>query len=137
MLIVALRSKWIARALAATVLLAAAQVSGSDHLNPAAPDTGGYQGNVHLVLKDAFQPSVEVRAFAEPSFRPEFAVGVNAAGGRYAIFFLQPSRQIWGYTVLKLMKQGQIRSDKAADDIKRLETKLSADPKTLPVQKCE
>lgn len=126
-----------------TSTLWAAQASASDHLTPYASTLSDYQSLVRAVFKDAFDPSVRVRAIVEPSFQPEFVVGIHEQAKQFKIFFLQPSRQLWGYTTLQMLKDGEIRvqnsdgSPGTQDEIKRLQTKLPPDPKMLTLERCE
>lgn len=121
----------------------AAQASASDHLTPSASSLEDYQALVRTVLRDAFDPSVRVRAIAEPSFQPEFVVGIREQANQFEIFFIQPSRQLWGYTTLQMLKTGEIRVQKAdgspgtQEAIARLQAKLPPDPKTLTLERCE
>lgn len=76
-------------ALAATAL-STAPVLALDHLVPEQGGFESYRATERAVMKAAFDPSVRIRAVAEPSFRPEFAVGVREQAGGFKIFFLQP-----------------------------------------------
>lgn len=109
-----------------------------------------YEADVRRVLGDAFGPGVRLRAIVQPSFQVEYAVGLRQNGGRYEIFSLQPSRSVWEYQQLAMYRAGQagvslvenlgdpdaeIR-DGTADEIRRLQDGLPADPRDLPLSRC-
>lgn len=136
------RLAYLGLALAATALPAAPGLA-SDHLVPEHAGLESYRATEQAVLKAAFDPSVRVRAVAEPSFSLEFAVGVREQTDGFKIFFLQPSRQLWNYTTLQMMKDGRIRvykpdgSPGTQEAIERQKARLPADPKMLPMSRCE
>ena len=113
-----------------------------EYLEPEDANFADYQSAVRAVLKDAFEPNVRARAIAEPSFFPEFAVGVKEDPGRYSVFYLEPSEQVWQYTTIELMKKGQIVVQKpdgtsgTADEITRLEKSLPPKPTDVKVERC-
>lgn len=113
-----------------------------EYLEPEQSHLTGYQSSVKTVLREAYGPNVRARAIAEPSFLPEFAVGVKEEAGKYSVFYLEPSMQVWQYTTLEMMKNGQIVRTKpdgtpgTADAIARLEASLPPKPTDLRVQRC-
>jgi hypothetical protein len=118
-----------------------AAIAGS-YLEPEDSGLTGYESSVKTVLKEAYEPNVRARAIAEPSFLPEFAVGVKESAGKYSVFFLEPSAQVWQYTTLEMMKKGEIVRTKpdgtpgTAEAIARLEGSLPPKPTDLRVQRC-
>jgi hypothetical protein len=123
-------------------LYATAALAG-EHLEPERSDFASYDSTVATVLKSAFERDVRARAVVEPSFQSEFAVGVKEESGAFRVFFLQPSAQVWQYTLLQMMKKRQVTSttpdhvDNTAREIARIEASLPADPKDLKVEQCE
>ncbi|HEV2653240.1 MAG TPA: hypothetical protein VGU69_18395 [Rhizomicrobium sp.] len=82
-------------AFAAAAVLLATPAFGGDTLEPAHGTVEGYEPAVTGVLKAAFGPEVVVRAIVEPSFEPEYAVGIEKHGDEYRIFGLTASEQVW------------------------------------------
>jgi hypothetical protein len=104
---------------------------------------GDYEAQVARVLKGAFASDVRLRAIFEPSFSPEFAVGLKGGAAKPAIFVLEPARQVWDYSVLEMMKSGQIAvttfdgKPGTAEAIRRIEKDLPPKPDMLMVSRCE
>ncbi len=81
------------------VLVAAGVVCSSpawgDRLEPAAEMVEGYESGVTGVLKDAFTADLDSLAIIEPSFQPEFAVGLRVKDGKYRVFYLVAKEEAW------------------------------------------
>src|SRR5690348_4317335 len=67
----------------------------ADRLTPAAEMVEGYETGVTGVLKDAFTPDLDSLAIIEPSFQPEFAVGLRVKDGKYRVFCLVAKEAAW------------------------------------------
>ncbi|HUO89203.1 MAG TPA: hypothetical protein VMU08_08510 [Rhizomicrobium sp.] len=67
----------------------------ADHLAPSEEVVAGYEAAVSHVLSRAFAPDVDVIAFVEPAFAPEFAVGMRLKDGTYRVFVLSADEQVW------------------------------------------
>lgn len=121
----------------------AAPVSADDRLQPEAADFADYHATEMRVFREAYAGDVVARVVVEPSFQHEYAIALALDGGAYRLFVLEPSEQIWSYTVLKMMKDGSITTgdDKGkattADEIKKLEDSLPAHPELLKLTRCE
>lgn len=94
------------------------------------------------VFAPAFEQDVLARVIAEPAFGDEFAVGVKKTGDTYSIFYDVAPEDLWDYSVLELMKKGEVASSKegrstTADEIKKLEAQLSSDPNVIKLVECE
>jgi hypothetical protein len=135
----------ICAALAAATLLASpasASPPGS-RLQPEDGNFAGYRSSERRVFDAAFAPDVVARMIGEPSFQHEYAVALALDGGTYRLFVLEPSAQIWSYTILKMMKDGSITStdDKGrsttADQIQQMEAELPPHPEDLKVARCD
>ncbi len=72
-----------------------------DHLRPEESSFPTYQASETSVFKAAFGSDVRARAIIEPAFFLEFAVGVKETDGRYSVFMLKPSTQIWAAELSK------------------------------------
>ncbi len=70
----------------------------------------GHEARLRLVLKEAYGPDVALRAIVRPSFQAEYAVGLRRGAAGFEIFALQPSRQVWTYEAIRLMKSGRMGS---------------------------
>jgi len=66
-----------------------------DRLMPAAEMVEGYETGVTRVLKPAFTSDLDSLAIIEPSFQPEFAVGLRATDGRYRVFTVVAKEAAW------------------------------------------
>jgi len=93
-----------------------------------------YDTMVVSALEGAFTRDVRVRAVVQPSFQPEYAVGVKERENGFRVFCLHPEIQLWAYETLNMMKAGSIRNlgsiigpptDRASETPKELE-KLEA-----------
>jgi hypothetical protein len=131
------------RVLALCAALVAPGAMAADHLTPStgSPVLASYQTTVREALAAAFLPNVRVRVIGEPSFQPEFAVGIRERGGRYWIFALQPRQQLWGYSVLEMANRGEIqwlnRERGAPDPMKELRDSLPPTPRDVKIDRCE
>jgi hypothetical protein len=116
--------------------------SGS-RLQPEDAGFADYRSSERRVFDAAFAPGVVARMIGEPSFEREYAVGLASDGGKYRIFVLEPSAQIWSYTILKMMKDGSITStdgngrSTTADQIRQLEAALPPHPEDLKLARCD
>jgi hypothetical protein len=135
---------------AAIISLAAPLAAAADHLEPEASILGGedegflyYDTVVAGVLKDAYDQNVVARAIVEPSFQPEYAVGLVSDKGRYSIFTLVPALHLWSYEILEEMESGrstilkdgkQVRDDQG---IAELRAHLPADWHEVKVKRCD
>ena len=114
----------------------------ADHLVPQSNSLADYQAMVRAVFKGAYEADVRARVIGEPSFEPEFAVGIREVAGTYVLFSLKPAAHIWDYTLLRQLRSGHIvalGSDGLSHqntEIKRLESRLPADPSHLMVEQC-
>jgi hypothetical protein len=121
----------------------AVAVNGSDLLQPEDANFADYRSAEAEVFKEVFADNVVVRAVVEPSFQNEFAVGLTSDNGAYRVFVLEPSAQIWSYTILKMMKDGKITSTDSeghsttSAQIAQLEARLPPNPEDLKVSRCE
>jgi len=103
----------------------------------------GYHRTVRDVFREAFDPDVRARVLVEPSFSPEFAVGLRRRGGHDVIFSLEPEKQLWGYSVVQLMKNGRItvlsetKENGLSDQVRKLEQSLPNDPRSIAIRRCE
>lgn len=101
-----------------------------------------YEADVRSVLREAFGPEVKARALVYPSFQPEFAVGLRQTAQQHEIFFIRPSRMVWTYTLVELMRRGRAGTmtfdgrDATAAEIARLTEGLPERPSDLPVERC-
>jgi hypothetical protein len=103
----------------------------------------GYDRALLASFKDVFEEDVIVRAIIEPSFETEFAVGLKKDGETYKVIYQEVSEQLWQYSVLDMMKRGEITSatsdgkSTTADEIAKLEKSLPANSKDVKVNRCE
>jgi hypothetical protein len=132
-LIIAVSMLWTTRAV------------GQEHLSPEIKQEGtleAYETTVHQVLREAFETDVKFRVIILPSFRPEVAIGLRQGNDRFEIFSISPTRQIWTYQLIYMMKTGQVvtlggdGATRQADEIKRMEAGLPPDPANLPLVRC-
>lgn len=132
-------------AVIALALLGASAPTTPDRLTP--EDSGSplehYQSTVKDVLREGFAPGVTLRVLVEPSFQPEYVVGLRAApAGGTEVFFAQPNRQIWTYELIDLMKHGRVGvmdmkgNNRAGQEVRRLTDSLPANPRDLPLSHC-
>lgn len=117
----------------------------ADYLEPEPSIYGGdafsaqYDSIVVSVLHAAYDRDVVLRMLAEPSFGPEFAVGLKGApNGPYQIFTLQPSVHLWGYETVSMLKSGEVKviQGDANKEIQALQSHLPRDPKDVAVTSC-
>jgi len=103
------------------------------------------------VLADGYVRDVTLRAVVIPSFSPEYLVGLRSAnieGVGHRVFYLRPTIRLWDYELLNMKQTGEIRSLKGsnpkddvsklqAEEIERLRSRLPANPKDVPLSRCE
>lgn len=97
----------------ALALASAAPAAAQKRLTPSEPPIdllARHEARVRLVLKEAYEPAVVLRAIVRPSFQVEFAVGLRRGRAGHEIFALRPARQIWDYESIELMKSGRMGS---------------------------
>jgi len=128
--------------LAAGVVLGAQPCGAADRLAPMANGVPGYQPMVDSVLKEAFAPDVRLRAIVEPSFSPEYVVGVREREGGYWLFMVRPDSQVWRYMVARMAQGGQIQAYKpdGSPDTgyeARVKAGLPERPEALKLERCE
>ncbi|MGD0142089.1 MAG: hypothetical protein ABSC92_02920 [Rhizomicrobium sp.] len=102
----------------------------------------GYMRLEMQVFAPAFTDDVRARVIVEPSFSEEFAVGVREQDGTYKLFYYAAPQHLWDYSVLELMKRGEITSSKdgksiTADEIAKLQSSLPVDPSSIKLTQCE
>jgi hypothetical protein len=149
-------------ALLASPAVAQQRWQPEDHLEPEHSVLGGagflsgYDALVRDLLHQAYDPSVQVRMVAMPSFVPEYAVGLRGGkklgkgaftattrGAPYRIFVLSPEVQIWTYESIASLHRGQqhaLGKEGAAlqkQAIARLQSRVPADPHNVKITRCE
>ena len=131
--------------LAIAALLTAAPATAQHRLAPPAAEVeilADYEASVREVLREAFSPEVKARAVVYPSSQAEFAVGLRHSAQGDEIFFIRPSRQVWTYTLVALMRQGHAGSmsmdgsDRTDEEIARLTDGLPERPADLSLERC-
>lgn len=131
-------------------LICATAATAGDHLEP---EDSVYAGQLSLepgydqalvaAFHGAFERDVQARAIVLPSFQTEYAVGIKQDGRAYRIFYQEMSQQLWQYSVLGMMKRGEITSadpdgkSTTAEDIVELEKSLPPSPKDVKDVRCE
>lgn len=133
-----------------------------DHLEPDGSVLGGsdfmadYASKLRDVLHAAYEPDVTVRMIAQPSFVPEYAVGLRGGktigkgdfktfipGAPYRIFGLSPAASVWTYPTIAMLKSGQIRAigknagQQQKEEIEKAQASVPANPRDLKVSQCE
>lgn len=125
-----------------------------DHLEPDGSILGGsafmasYDLMLRNVLHTAYEPEVVLRMVAQPSFIPEYAVGLRrtsqySRGAPYRIFGLTPATSVWTYQSIAMLTRGEVRmvGEKSQDlqkkEIARLQASVPTDPHDLKVTFCE
>jgi len=133
-----------------------------DHLEPDGSILGAsafladYDVMLRDVLHAAYARDVEVRMIAQPSFVPEYAVGLRGgktigkgdfkmvvAGPPYRIFALSPAASVWTYQSIAMLKSGQTRmvgenaQQLQKKEIERAQASVPANPRDLKVSQCE
>jgi hypothetical protein len=138
-----MRGRLLVAALAVLCIGSVPASTPGDRLEPEQPShADDYEQNLRIVLRDAYATDVRLRAIVRPSFEPEYAVGLRRIGGRDELFSLVPARMVWHYSLIKIMKGGQIRvlgpggGDRLAQDIRRLKKGLPKRPADLPIERC-
>jgi hypothetical protein len=95
----------------ALVLALATPAAAQKRLTPLepVPDVlADHDARVRLVFKEAYAPEVTLRAVVRPSFQVEYAVGLRSSAAGLEIFALRPSRQVWSYEAIALLKSGRM-----------------------------
>ena len=132
-----------------------------DHLEPSHSVLGGgfktsYEFMLRDVLHAAYEPDVQLRMVGQPSFIPEFAVGLRGGktigkgdfksvvgGAPYRIFGLTPAASVWIYESIASMKRG---AASATDEksraltlksVEKLQASVPADIRDVKVARCE
>ena len=131
-----------------------------DHLIPEASILSGHSSVISRrydelivdVLADGYARDVTLRAVVLPSFSPEYLVGLRNAnirgGADHRVFYLRPTIQLWGYETLRWLPAGSIdfsQDGNPKDDATKLQTdaierwgaRLPANPKDVPLTRCE
>jgi len=90
-----LDSRKISFAFAATLLCWCTGAAAQEHLKPGAETVAGYEESVSHVLKGAFGPGVILNSIVEPSFEPEYAVGVQKKRDGYVVFYVVANDAVW------------------------------------------
>jgi hypothetical protein len=103
-----------------------------------------YDTMVVSALEEAFTRDVRVRAIVQPSFQPEYAVGIKQRENGYRVFCLRPEIQLWAYETLKMMKAGSIRNlgsiissrtaSETREEIEKLEASLPANFRDVTIK---
>jgi len=116
----------------------------TEHLQPddrtTIPD---YRRAEEHVFKAIFATNVVAWVLAEPSFEREYGIGLVEKNGSYRAFMLEPSEQVWEFTVLGMIKNGEMTStdnqgrSTTADQIKAMEARLPPRPEDLEISRCE
>src|SRR5208282_4049348 len=97
-------------------IVAAAPALSQDHLTPEPSIIGGdafhsdYQAMVADVFHEAYDRDVMLRMIEEPSFSPEYAVGLKQDKDA-SIFTIVPDKHVWAYESLKEMENGLTLTD--------------------------
>ena len=116
-----------------------------DRLAPADKQEHGletYRELVRRVLGEAFAPDVKARVIVEPSFQPELAIGLRQRGASFELFSIRPTKHIWNFQLLDMMKTGKIQtlgpsSRNQEAEIKKLEAGLPNNPEQIPLKRCK
>ena len=125
--------------------LLASPASSQDHLTPEHSVIGGddfdidYESMVREVFHEAYARNVMLRMVEEPSFSPEFAVGIKQDKGA-SIFAISSDKELGSYDVLKGMKDGLANAPnkKAQQDaIDRLSATLPKDYHDVRLHRCQ
>jgi hypothetical protein len=88
---------------------------------------GHYQATLRQVLDEAYAPEVRLRAVVQPSWALEYAVGIRRSPNGHEVFMVEPSRQVWTYTSIELLRSGRAGvmtldgGDATGEEIARLE----------------
>jgi hypothetical protein len=129
-------------------LLAALPASSQDHLLPEPSDIGGdnfggdYQAMVADIFHEAYDHNVTLRMVEEPSFSPEYVVGIKQDKDA-SIFTIAPDKLIWSYESLKGMESGLLRivdaqNKKAQQEaIDEIRGQLPRDYHDLKLHRCQ
>jgi hypothetical protein len=84
--------------IAAVMAMFGASASAQTYLDAETPQYDfeiAYQKNIQTVLHEAYADNVIVRMVGEPSFSPEYAVGLRKSAAGVFIFSVQTKIQIW------------------------------------------
>jgi hypothetical protein len=76
------------------------RVSTSNHLDPVQPVPDdrflvAYENNLHKAFAEIYADSVRVSMIAQPSFTPEYSVGIVEAGDAYRVLYLREPTNLW------------------------------------------
>jgi hypothetical protein len=130
------------------------RLRAEDHLEPDGSILGGgaFMASYDLMLRDvlhtAYEPEVALRMVAQPSFIPEYAVGLRrtsqySRGAPYRIFGVTPTISVWTYQTIAMLKHGEVKvvGDKDQDlqkkEIAKLQSSVPTNPHDLKVTSCE
>jgi hypothetical protein len=136
-----------------------------DHLEPEGSVLAGGESKMHYdylnlvasVLHEGYADDVELRAVVLPSFTPEYLVGIRGAlssdrlrgnPASHRVFYLRPKLQLWSYPTLSELEDQLARMKSKnppnaeriklqSDDIAAIRRELPADPKDMPLARCE
>ncbi len=102
----------------------------------------GYWDVEGHVFAPAFEKDVRAMALVEPSFSPEFAIGVREGAGKYSVFYYVAPDHLWDYAALEMMKKGEIQSSQngkstTKEEIAKLQASLPADPASIKLVRCD
>ena len=142
------RMKWVFLLL--MTVLASRPVAAQDYLNPPLGEYGAnanpldeYELLIRRVLAEGFRDDIIANAVITPSFQPVTVVGLRKRGATYEIISLTPRKDIWGYELARMMREGQIRTIGSggedldqSKDIAELEGRLPAEPTDVRVDRC-
>jgi hypothetical protein len=93
----------------------------------------------------AFDRDVVIRAVVLPSFLPEYAMGIRASDAskgpvRHTVFAIRPRIQYWAYIDPAASERGDVKL-LDGDTLNKIYAgqgwKLPADPKEVPIDRCE
>ncbi len=100
-----------------------------------------YQKNIQTVLSEAYADDVIVRMIGEPSFFPEYVIGLRNTASGTSIFGLRTKIQIWTYQSRDQLRKDVLSCDSAlypdcAEEKKYLDT-LPDDIHDIGLEHCE
>ncbi|PIT01279.1 hypothetical protein TSA1_11300 [Bradyrhizobium nitroreducens] len=95
-------------------------------------------------LADGYARDVSLRALVIPAFSPENLVGLRHAniegGDDHRVFYLRPTIPLGGYAALYIWSSDAVYFNDPkdrTDEVERLKSRLPADPKDVPLTRCE
>jgi hypothetical protein len=77
-------------------------------VEPPPPPLAAHEARLRLVLKEAYAADAVLRAVVKPAFQVEYAVGLRRGSADFEIFALRPSRQVWTYEAIEMMRDGRM-----------------------------